>query len=198
MIKKGGSTVWSGTTDVTPSGSTYPAIRLPTVQSASAGSYTVEITARDPYSAQDYKTGTFTVNVLGITGKVGHTPKWEENRIKYNNAAAVAGRTTHSPDMFFPGEKYLLHADTTLIDPRISVDATMVRVTIVGTSFSTMLIKNGADSFDGELWDEIMLRWGDRTVDFRFDVTYSNGTVKSDIIRTYIKDDDYWRLHLLF
>ncbi len=197
-IKKGGSTVWSGLTTVTPSGGIYPVISLPTIQSVTAGSYTVEITARDPYNAQNYKTSTFTVNALGITGRVSHTAKWEENRIKYNNAVTAAGKETHSPQTFFPGERYVLHADTTPIDPRSSVTATMVRVTIVGTSFSATLVKNGANSFDGDIWDEVMLRWGDRTVDFRFDVTYSNGSVKSDTVRTYIKDDDYWRLHLQF
>ncbi|HBR02188.1 MAG TPA: hypothetical protein DD738_06230, partial [Ruminiclostridium sp.] len=65
-------------------------------------------------------------------------------------------------------------------------------------SYSTVLNKISASKFNGSLWNENMLRWDDRSVDFIFTVTYSNGTVKSTIVRTYIADDEYWRLHMLF
>ena len=197
-IKKDGAAVWTGSKAVSPSGGTYSMVSLPTIQNISSGSYIVTVTATDPKGMSDMQTINFTVNDLGISGAVSHTSKWEENRLKYNQAATLAGRSTHSADEFFPGEKYMLTGTTTVIDPSSSVSAQAVTASISGTSYSTVLNKISASKFNGSLWNENMLRWDDRSVDFIFTVTYSNGTVKSTIVRTYIADDEYWRLHMLF
>ncbi len=198
LIQQGTNAIWSGSTVVSPAGGVYPLVSLPTIQDVAAGDYTVKITVRDPYNAKATANHSFTAYTLGITGMVNHTPKWEENRQKYNHAAIAAGRETHAQNTFFPGERYILHGDTTVIDPHSAVRATNVKVYILETSFNTILNMTGANGFDGEIWDEVMVRWDDRMVDFIFEVTYSNGTVKTDTVRTTIKDDEYWRLHLEF
>ena len=197
-IMKGAATIWTGTRAVSPSGGVYPAQSILTALDITTGSYTAQVTATDPYNSSATANYNFYVSPLGITGHVGHTPEWEVNRQKYNNAAEAAGREIHPEDTFFAGEKYILHANTTAIDPQSTVRANTVNVYIIGTSFSTQLVRTGENTFDGDLWDASMLRWDDRIVDFLFEVTYSNGTVKTDTVRTYIKDDEYWRLHLEF
>ena len=173
-------------------------VSLPTIQNISSGSYTVTVTAADPKGMSDMKTINFAVNDLSVAGKVYHTTGWEENRLKYNQAAAQAGRTSRSSDMFFPGEKFLLLAETTAINAGSIVMANSVTVQLSGTSFSTSLAKTASSTFQGSLWHNDMIRWGDRILDFVFTAAYSNGTVKTDTVRVYIVDDEYWRLHLTF
>lgn len=197
-IKKGPATVWTGSVQASPASGGYMPLTLPSVDDIGEGSYIIEITATDPYNEKAQANYGFVVSPLGIEGRVGHTQAWEENRLKYNNAAIAAGREIHQPDVFFAGEKYILHADTTLIDPHSTVIADYVRVYIQGTGFWTQLNKTSSNTFDGELWNEAMMKWKGRTVDFLFEVHYSNGTVKTDIVRTYTSQDDYWQLHLEF
>ncbi len=198
LIRQGAKIILTGSTVVSPAGGVYLLVSLPTIQNVTTGNYMVEIIVRDPYNATATANHSFTVHTLGITGTVNHTPKWEDNRQKYNHAAIAAGRETHAQNTFFPGERYILYGDTTVIDPQSAVRATNVKVSILGTSFNTILNMTGSNTFDGDIWDESMLKWDDRTVDFIFEVTYSNGTIKTDTVRTIIKDDEYWRLHLEF
>ena len=197
-VKKGGAAVWTGTKTVSPTSGTYPLVSLPTIQNISTGTYTIDITVRDPAGSTDHKTKNFTTNALSISGKVGHTDLWEEHRQRYNTAARAAGRLEHDYNVFFDGEKFMLHADTTAIDPQSGVTASQVQVEIVGTSFRTSLVKTSTTKFDKGWWEESMPRWGERSLDFLFRAAYSNGTVKTDTVRIYISEDEYWRLHMLF
>lgn len=197
-IKKESATVWTGTKAVSPSSGVYPIVSLPAIQNISTGTYTVIVTVRDTQNETATDTYTFNTYTLGITGVVSHTELWEQNRQKYNTAARAAGREEHTPDIFFEGESFMLHADTTTIDSRSTVEALNVQVSIVGTSFSTNLHKTASTKFEKSWWEESMPRWGVRPLDFLFRVAYSNGTVKTDTVRIYISGDDYWRLRLLF
>lgn len=197
-IKRGTANVWTGSKTVSPSSGTYSMVSLPSVQNITSGTYTVEITTRDPRGMTDSDSRSFTVNTLSISGAVSHTPDWEINRQKYNDAAVAAGRPTRTIDTYFAGEKYLLKGTTTAIDPRSTITVLSVNVTIAGHGYSTALVQTGSNIYTGSLWDDEMLRWTDGPVDFVFEVTYSNGTVKTDTVRTNIVDDEYWRLHRLF
>lgn len=197
-ITRGASTVWSGSIASTPSGSAYTTINLATMQDIPIGSYVATVTATDPYGATASATHPFTVSGLSISGSVSHAPLWDQHRISYNTGAAAAGRTIRAANVFFPGENFILHADTTLISNGSNVVANSVQVSLAGTTFSTNLTKTGVNAFDGELWDSTMMNWTDRQCDFIFTVTYSNGTIKQDTETVFIVDDEYWRLHRLF
>lgn len=197
-IKKGSTTVWTGSRTVTPSGGTYQIVNLPAIQNISPGSYTASVTVNDPQGASATNTYIFTVYSLGINGFVNHTELWEQHRQKYNAIAGAAGKEEHTPEVFFDGEMFVVSADTTVINPGSSVTAENVQVSIVGTSFSTYLNKTSSYRFDKGWWEESMTRWGERSLDFLFRVAYSNGTVKVHTVRVYISKDDYWRLRLAF
>ena len=196
-LTKSGSS-WDFNVTVSPVGGVYAPQSVSLMSNLLTGPGTIEITVTDPYDAQDTDSYSFEVHPLGITGYVSHTELWEQNRQKYNAAARASGREEHGPDVFFDGEMFVLHADTTVINPASSVTAQHVKVSIVGESFSTVLDKTSATKFDKGWWEESMPRWKERPLDFLFQVTYSNGAAKEHTVRIYISEDQYWRLRMAF
>ena len=193
-----GTNTWNFTSTISPISGVYAPQSAALINNIPIGTGTIEITVTDPYNAKDTDSCTFEVYPLGITGYVTHTELWEQNRQKYNAAARASGREEHGTDVFFDGEMFVLHADTTVINPSSGVTAQQVRVSIAGESFSTLLNKTSATQFDKGWWEESMPRWKKRPLDFLFRVTYSNGTLKEHTVRIYISEDDYWRLRMAF
>lgn len=137
------------------------------------------------------------IHELTVKGYVNHTELWNQNRIAYNQSKTRTNGNPRAYHIFFPGEKFLLEADTTVIDPRSDVGATEVHVQIIGTNYKTNLSPTnaGQNNWEGEIWDSDMLRWKDRELIFRFTARWNNGTVKMDEVKITIDDDQYWRQH---
>lgn len=141
------------------------------------------------------------VNALQIEGWVHHTELWEQNRIKYNLSKTASNDWPRSYDMFFPGEKFILEAETTEIHPDRSdlfLDYGDVKAEIVGTSYGALLVPEYSSTgnhykWDGELWDSRMLYWRSKSITFRFTASWPNGTVKNYDVPVIIDDDPYWR-----
>jgi len=134
------------------------------------------------------------INILELTveGAVNHTNKWNENRIKYNLSKTNNPDSPRPYNVFFPGEKFILKAET---NPGAQADR--VEVEILGTPYSTTLTNTMGDIWEGELWHEDMLYWNDRTLTFRF-TAYKAGLQKTDDVVVYIIKDEYWLQHRLF
>lgn len=171
---------------------TYP------ISSIGLGTYEFRVIAIDPYNTTGQASTSFTVNGLSITGQVNHTILWNENRIKYNRSKTNSDNSPRTYDVFFPGEKFVLAATTTAINPLSNVTASTVNVSINNKGLNSNLVKLGSNSWNGSLWNESMLSWPNQSVEFIFTVTYSNGTVKTYTVIIRTIDDQYWRQHTSF
>ncbi|MCP1312076.1 PKD domain-containing protein [Paenibacillus tyrfis] len=164
----------------------------PLIRFAKPGDYDVTLTATDPYGASHSVTRRIVVSPIVLVGYVNHTDEWNKNRIQYNLSKTKTENAPRTYDVFFPGEKFLLKADT--IGNVVNVD-----VNIMDMIFTTRLTKDSGGQFDGvwtgSLWDESMMRWKNGTVIFRFTATSSTGYQKSVDVPIIIDDDEYWRQH---
>lgn len=200
VLKKSGTQIWSGSGTINPNGGGgYSQVTQLMQNGMPVGSYSITVTVTDPFSASSSDTYNFSVYGLGVAGSVNHTTLWDQHRQNYNISKSGSSESPRAYDTFFPGEKFLLQADTTFIDSsRPDLVASSVRCDLVGTSYFDDLGLNSGVLWTGEIWDESMIRWSDRNLQFLFTVTYSNGTVKTDTVNVKIIDDEYWRLHRKF
>ncbi|MDD2483698.1 MAG: hypothetical protein PHQ50_01525, partial [Eubacteriales bacterium] len=190
-------------TGITAVNGIYPAVTTATLPDpAETGSYEVICTVRD-WAGAGVGSYRFTVVSEGkITGSVYHTDKWNENRKKYNLAKS-GKEDPRGPAVFWSGEKFLLSAV-------VAGSPTQVTAKIIGyPEYDTTLTKSGSQNAAGEniyvgsCWAESMInKWGminPEDLTFRFQATYTGGTVKTyDVIITVDNRDPYWRLHRKF
>jgi hypothetical protein len=172
------------------------------LNNAPIGSYTVSVTVTDPEGETASDSINFVTNELSITGQVRHTDKWNENRIKYNQYKTGTDNDPRSYDTFWAGERFMLFAETTNINFLSSVTVDSVNVEILNEGYSTLLNENNSTDWSGEISDTDMLyKWGQiepEILVFRFTVSYSNGTIKSDDVNIIVDDiEKYWRLHMI-
>lgn len=160
------------------------------------GTYELTIRATDPYGEFATASTTFTVSELSVTGFVNHTPEWEANRIKFNQAKTGTNNAPHAPNVFFAGERFVLRGETTLINGGSSVVANTVTAQMLSETVSVTLSKASSNVFNGSMWEERMINWSTRTRTIRFTATYSNGAVKTHDVTILIDgDNDYWLYH---
>jgi hypothetical protein len=200
-VKKGTEVSYTGENIQNVSDGEKKTFTINTKRLTEIGIYTVEITTTDQHMASAAATTTFTVNGLSINGYVDHTTIWKANWEKYNQHLTENGKTSYGADTFFAGEKYILRADTTSIASGSNVTALKVSVNLVERNYNLVWLTNlSPNKFTGEMWNEDMrgTRWRGKYATFLFSVTYSNGTVKTDSVKTYIVDDDYWRIRMGF
>ena len=200
-VKKGSEVVYSGENISYVSNGEKKTFTMKTPRLTETGTYTISITTTDQYFAQATDTTTFTVHGLTITGYVNHTPTSKTNWDKYNKHLANNGKPTYGNDAFFNDEKYVLSAVTTDINSGSAVTVSNVKVRILERSYGPVsLSSQTANTFKGDMWIEDMKknRWKGTYATFVFTVTYSNGTVKTDTVKTYVVNDDYWRIRMAF
>lgn len=168
------------------------------INTVSVGTYELRVTVTDKASVTATDSITFTPNALSITGFINHTALWNEHRITYNTSKGGNSNSPRAYNVFFPGERFLIAATTTVINPQSSVTASSVNVKINGQYYSTNLTNGGSNNWSGSIWHDDMIRWGNQDVTFNFTVTYSNGAIKTDSVSVRIIDDEYWRQHMKF
>lgn len=187
---------------VDPVGGVYPPLEVGLTDSIPLSDYLIEASATDPYGASDQDSHAFSTNELGIEGRVYHTDKWEANRQAYNAKKTSLGEThlIRSTDVFWPGEKFMLEATTTVIDPASSVTADAVTCEILTEPYSTTLMNTSGVTWNGSLWNAAFERFiHGRVLTFRFRVEYSNGAIKEDEETITIdKSQDYYQYHQQF
>jgi len=198
-----GSVIWSGSQIVNPVGNSYPIVKISMINSISPGRYTVYAKATDTYGDTDTDDFAFSVLELSIDGFVNHTDLWDSNRQDYNLKKSGHIDQPRPPEMFWSGEKFVLKALTTTIDPLSDVYAEKVYVNILGYSYNTELFSADGFTWEGILWDESMVnKWGNSDPEyltFRFTVLYSNGTVKTDAVKIIVDNrDSYYKLHQIW
>ncbi|WP_018395864.1 PKD domain-containing protein [Bacillus sp. 37MA] len=184
-------TIQSGDPEMDSNGN----IMLPADQFPSdLGKWIITQTVSDG-KAEDTATGELTVLDQTIEGFVNHTQKWEENRQKYNFDRTGSANSPRTPDVFFPGEKFMLKANATNT-------ADTVRVKIVGIPGYETVLTNNASDWTGSLWKDDMLKrfknMDGETLTFEFTSTYSNGWIRTDKVNIIIDDDEYWLQHTTF
>ena len=200
-VRKGSEVVYSGENVSYVSNGEKKTFTMKTPKLTETGTYTISITTTDQYSAHDTDTATFTVHGLTIKGYVNHTPIWKINWEKYNKHLVSKGKATYRNDAFFNDEKYVLSAVTTYISSGSAVTVSNVKARILERTYAPVsLASQTANTFKGEMWNEDMKknRWKGTYATFIFTVTYSNGTIKTDTVKTYIVNDDYWRIRMAF
>lgn len=180
-----------------PDGSSYTVTtKNASITNAQLGTYQVKKKVTDSYGLWDETDWvSISVHELSVTGQVQHTTLWNEHRIDYNRSKSGTDDQPRTYDVFFPGEKLVLKAETTDIQAGSQVTADQVTVQILNPSYSAVLQNIGNNEWEGTLWSSEMLAWTSRTLRFRFTATYSNGTVKTDEVQIRIDDDPYWRQH---
>jgi len=133
---------------------------------------------------------------LDQQGKVLHTNKWNENRIKYNISKTGDPDNPRGYEIFFNGEKFVLECDA----PG-DFQPESVHVEFLGTGFETNLTKTEESKWEGYIWDESFIYFHDRDCVFRFTASYDYNGDKFEIddeVAVYIVRDYYWQLHRLF
>lgn len=176
------------------------------------GSYTVTLTVTDSYGDSNTVTKTIQVLPLGISGFVGHTETWNNNRAKFNAKQEREETGIHrNDDEFWAGEAFILTADTTNTGTAtyaVSVDviaegdpiphdwAWYHLYTEMEPEDSRVKWKGRMNSPDPDRGIK-MEQLSDGPLDFTFEVTYSNGTVKQDVVRIYMRNKwtEYWQVH---
>jgi len=208
----------------------------PSVDMLLVGSWRVEMTVDDGKADPVIVTKTVEVLPLGITAQVTHTDEWNNNRAAFNNwlkEQLDAGKITQAQynadyrkdSDFWAGERFVLNAQTTVIQPGSNVTATAVWTEVQGSAIpsspqSPWYLKNNLlnrqltarnsarNVWYGEVNDpgqdlpnvdkNIKLeQLHNGYLDFTFFVRYSNGTVKQTTVRVNVKDKwtDFYRLH---
>lgn len=81
VIKKGSTIVWTGSKIVSPSGGVYEQVNVPTITEIPLGSYTAEVTVKDPYNLAATQSYNFAVNMMGIIGDIKPNPAMAGERI---------------------------------------------------------------------------------------------------------------------
>ncbi|MFM9329038.1 PKD domain-containing protein [Paenibacillus mesotrionivorans] len=163
------------------------------------GNYDVKLTVVDPFGAANSITKSITVLPLSIEGQVHHTTQWNLNRQKSN---LDKGDDPESPwliNQFLAGEKFMLMASTTNIQTGSTVQANEVWVTLVDTGdWDHLSFTSGArNEWEGSLYKPEFYHLSEGSVTFLFEVIYSNGTRKQDLVEVEIRTeqtDDYWQL----
>jgi hypothetical protein len=199
-LYKNGVQVWTKSITVGAlAGGGYSPINQVVRTDAEPGSYRFTVTVTDPMGMSASAETSYFVSTLGITGSVRHTDLWDSHRQKYNMSKSGNIENPRTYSMFFPGERFILSADTSAIDAsRPDLYAQNVTCVLLDTSYSDSMSSSNKIRWDGDIWDESMIRWGSRALTFRFTVTYSNGAVKTYDVPATIADDEYWRLHMYF
>lgn len=197
---KDSSLIWNNarTININASGN-YDELNENIINNIEPGNYTLKATVKDGYNETGTSEINFTVNTLSIIGKVEHTIDWDNNRKNFNISKTGTEDSPRTYNVFWSGEKFILSAETTIIDPSSSVVANTVNVSILSTPYSVNLSTTDGVNWNGSLWHEDMIRWDSRNIIVRFIVNYSNGTQKVDDINIIIdNDEEYWRLHKIF
>jgi len=163
----------------------------------------------EPGSDSDSISNTFTINVTGdqtrfevfdlyVIGKVRHTDLWNANRQAYNRAVSGDPESPRFYDMYWAGERFMLHADTpnTGASP---VKLSSVKVTMSTTNLSTMLNLTNSYTGDGSLWRENFQYLLDGPYTFTFDATWNHGHTERDTYTIIIKGPytQFFELHRL-
>jgi hypothetical protein len=142
--------------------------------------------------------GSITVNPLGISAAVKHTPQWEANRLNWNKENPEAYR---SPETFWAGEAFVLEAETTDTGTSetkaVSVDTTVfygknMALAVQNPQKTQWSATMTGNSIDIEL-EELPEGW----YIFEFTVKYSNDVIKKTSVNIRILGnwEDYYRFH---
>jgi len=171
------------------------------ISSVSKEIYMIRATVTDQVGEVATAQDTFQANELSVSGEVRHVTKWNENRIAFNQSKTGTNESPRPYNVFWPGERFRLEAESTEMDDLATTTCQSVHVEIISKGYSGRLEVDSSQSWkwSGELWDESMLDWKSGTLTFRFTATYSNGVVKSKDVQIEIDNsEDYWQYHRKF
>jgi hypothetical protein len=170
----------------------------PAIHALLVGNYSVTLKVTDNYGMTNEVTHLIHVLPLTITGSVSHIQRWEFLRQDFNLSKGSNPEMPWKREQFLAGEPFVLHANTTVIDPASSVTAQKVVVTWNRTADPFMLVPNiSYVVWNGEMWNENYKQLTNGAAIFTFTVTYSNGTIKTAVIPVEILGnnvDDFWVL----
>ncbi len=118
----------------------------------------------------------------------------------YNTSKSGNDNTPRPYDMFWSGEQFNLEAVTTELADGATTTCESVGVEILNKSQSTVLNQSiNAYTWQGHLWDNIMMDWPDGSITFRFTARFSNGIKKTyDVDVILDNSESYWQIHRLF
>jgi len=186
-------------TIVAPNGNvTNSTMQNPSViHPALVGNYTVTLKVTDIHGMSNEATRSIPVLPLTITGKVDHIPRWESLRQQSNLEKSNNAEIPWKKNQFLAGEPFELHSDTTVIEPGSTVYAQKVEVWWDQTTDRVMLTAKTPTSWNGEMWEESFINLNPTTAVFTFQVTYSNGTIKTTTVPVEILDDTIEQFWLL-
>ncbi|GEM_PF-2580164 len=186
------------------------------------GDYRVVCTTQDD-DGLDMKEYEFTVirttpdKVYSITGRVYHTPDWDNNRIRFNRSrfgddidypmefseyVLQSDPKKRGTNVFWSGERFLLISD-------VEGEPSEVTCEIKGTDYLTVMSKTASEdgengpveTFSGRLWsNEMKKRWSSDTATeliFIFTAYYDDGHEPLECEVPVIVDDKYkyWDYH---
>jgi hypothetical protein len=133
--------------------------------------------------------------VRELTGSVGHTEVWENNRLAYNNKYRGTGKE-RPENVFWPGERLVLSAETE--GRALGVEAEILEYPQWKTT-----LKKSAGRWSGEIWSEemreVLPSQGQTSVTVRFTAAFGgNVSLVYNVPVVFIQDQGYWMLHRIY
>ncbi len=124
-----GGTSWNELTRKTVQSGSLQSIVIPDVK---VMSYLIKASVVDPpLGERDQSDTSFTVGNLSVKGMVNHTDKWNENRTSFNKSKTGTSQSPRAIDVFWPGERFELRAESTDIATNSSVTCISVEVELL-------------------------------------------------------------------
>jgi hypothetical protein len=180
-----------------PYGEVGPDFPLPAGASA-IGTWTVRLSISDGKAPPVVKTKSFLVRALGIQGYVRHTEAWEANRQRYNENHPDNPRP---PDWFWAGEAFVLEADVTDTGSSGTVPVSVTAAASEKLRKSLAPASGSATRWTGLLRSQDagipLHELPEGVYTFVFEVTYSNGVVKTSAVSVRLQDtvDSFLNVH---
>ncbi|NRD80845.1 hypothetical protein HPT25_26310 [Bacillus sp. BRMEA1] len=155
------------------------------------GNWTITQTVTDPYGASSSISSTIPVTDLSIIGHVDHTPDW----------TAKHQALGHNPQDFYSGETFVLHADVSSY-PKDYVKATLTAPLVDGTTYTeTVLLNKDSETqysldYYRDSFSQPATYLKNGPAQFTFEVRYSNGEIRTDVVNVNIIGNVYDALNL--
>ncbi|MFX3632266.1 MAG: hypothetical protein ACE3L7_09325, partial [Candidatus Pristimantibacillus sp.] len=152
----------------------------PVIHMNQTGTWEVTLTVSDGIALPVTVKKSVQVLPLTVTGKVQHTPLWDNYRKEYNKSKSGTEDSPRGYEVFWAGEKFILIANTT--DTGTATKADRVEVTMGKFSTTLSTVGEVRATWRGELWDAFFEKLKAGPLTFLFTAYYNNGVIKTESV----------------
>lgn len=152
----------------------------PVIRMNQTGTWEVTLTVSDGIALPVMVKKNVQVLPLTVTGKVQHTPLWDNYRKEYNKSKSGSEDSPRGYEVFWAGEKFMLVANTTDTGTATKADRVEVTMGKFSTTLSTVGVAKA--TWTGDLWDASFEKFKAGPLTFLFTAYYNNGVIKRESV----------------